>query len=234
MNEPDPIGQLLKNYLAEGEQKTRILEFHDENLPAFKIFPAAQKFHHCYPGGYYDHVLEVMNNTLTIFPLVVLDVGKFDLEDVLVAAYFHDIDKACSLDPGKSFRYELDNEAPTYKQVDYAKELGISISDCESKTSISYKIDKVKAGEPIDEYAVPYFRYRKERSPMDDGAIVASICAHNGILLNNKVLSAICTHHGSFSPLVAMLKVQITPLGILLHTADYISSHAQNGRSMGR
>lgn len=232
----DPLLQFLVNYLDEGENKKRIIAFHHENIDAFWTYPASAAHHHCYPGGYYEHVLEVANNALTMLHLCVLDECRFTPDDLFTAVYFHDIDKAASYVPGESFRYVFDSEPATHKQLDYARELGVELEAGESKTSISYKIDCAKDGEPVDPFKVPRYLHRYDRLPMDDGAIVCSIAAHHGITLSEQALSAICLHHGGWSPLVVGSKYTInpTPLGVLLHTADFISSHCQNGRSLGR
>jgi hypothetical protein len=176
-----------------------------------------------------------MNNSLTLFHLVVLDVGKFDMTDALEAAYWHDIDKACSLEHGQSFRYEFDREVPTGKQLDYARSLGCRIEEYDSKTSISAKIDAAKEGRCLDDREIAYFRYRPEIPPVDDGAIVASIAARAGVFFSLPVLSAICTHHGSWSPIVMYNQKgnRPIPLGVLLHMADYMSSSCQDGKSLG-
>ena len=224
----DPIYALLNQYLDPGQQKTAILDFHQNHVELMKTLPASVSDHHCYPGGYIDHILEVMNNVMTNFPLVVADVGKFDLQDILIASYFHDVDKLF-------YRYEIDPEPPSQAQLNYAKSLNVPIHEgYESKTSISFKIDAAKQNRTYDLYQVPYFRYKAGTLPFDDGAIVTIVCARNGILLNDQVISAICCHHGSWAPLVkaANTKFQIPPLGILLHVADLISARCQNGKSL--
>jgi hypothetical protein len=235
MKEDDPIRSLITEWWPEGEKKDRTLAFHEENLEAIQFFPASANKHHCYPGGYYDHVLEVMNNSLTLFHLVVVDVGKFDMTDALEAAYWHDIDKACSFEAGQSFRYEYDREPPTAKQLDYARNLGCVIEEYDSKTSISTKIDAAKEERKLDSREINYFRYRPEVPPIDDGAIVASIAARAGVFFNLSVLSAICTHHGSWSPIVMFNQRanRPLPLGVLLHAADYMSTACQNGKTLG-
>jgi len=227
----------LMEYLTPGEYKDRIIDFHQKNIDALRIFPASRNQHHCYSGGYYEHVQEVANNVQTILPLCVLDeTANFTVDDVFVAAYFHDIDKACSTTFGESYRYVWDTEPPTDKQLSYARSLNIEMNPRgESKTSLSYKIGCMQDGKPIDPFNVPHFISRSNILPMDDGAIVASICAHNGITLNDQVLSAICCHHGGWSPLIKSNgNINPSPLGVLIHTADFISSHLQNGKSLGR
>ena len=151
MSTDDPMRALIEIWWPEeGEKKYRALTFHDQNVEAFRYYPASANKHHCYLGGYYDHVLEVMNNTLTLFHLVVLDVGKFDMTDALEAAYWHDIDKACSFEHGKSSRYVIDQEAPTEKQRNYALGLGCTIEEYDSKTSISTKIDAALEHRQLD------------------------------------------------------------------------------------
>lgn len=235
MSTDDPIRALIEEWWPEGGSKARTLAFHDANLEAIRLYPASANKHHCYPGGYYDHVLEVMNNSLTLFHLVVLDVGKFNMTDALEAAYWHDIDKAVSFEPGLSFRYQFDKEPPTDKQLDYARNLGVKIEEYDSKTSISAKIDAAKEGRTLDEREIAYFTYRPEIPPIDDGAIVASIAARAEIFFSTTVLSAICTHHGSWSPIVMFNQKnnRPLPLGVLLHAADYISSACQNGKTLG-
>jgi len=234
--EPDPLLEVLVHFLSDGETKDRIIAFHKENIEAIRTFPASRANHHCYPGGYYDHILEVANNVQTILPLCILDECRFTIDDVFTATYFHDIDKACSYVFGESYRYVFDTEPATNPQIEYALKLGVTVEVDDTKSSISYKIDAVKNGEPIDPFKVPRFIARPNRLPVDDGAIVAGICAKNGIVLSEQALSAICLHHGGWSTLVTGSKYSVapTPLGILLHTADFISSDCQNGRSLGR
>jgi hypothetical protein len=232
----DPLLTVLTHFLTAGDYKDRIIAFHRRNIEAIRLFPASSTHHHCYPGGYYDHILEVANNIQTLLPLCVLDECRFTADDVFVAVYFHDIDKACSYVFGESSRYEFDQRAATYKQREFAQGLGVEIEESESMTSISYKIDCGLNGEPIDPFKVPRFVHRRNRLPMDDGAIVCSICAHNGIILSEQVVSAVCLHQGGWSPLVVASKkpIDVSPLGALLHASDFMSSHCQNGRSLGR
>lgn len=231
----DPIRALLEEWWPKGEKKNRTLAFHEDNLEAIRLFPASKDKHHCYPGGYYDHVLEVMNNSLTLFHLVVLDVGKFDMTDALESAYWHDIDKATSFVHGQSTRYEWDREPPTEKQKDYAERLGCLVEEYDSKTSISAKIDAAKEGRKLDPREVAYFTYRPDILPIDDGALVASIAGRAGVFFSLHVLSAICTHHGSWAPIVqhSQRRNHPIPLGVLLHAADYMSTACQNGRTLG-
>jgi hypothetical protein len=156
------------------------------------------------------------------------------MTDALEAAYWHDIDKACSFEYGQSYRYEWDQEPPTDKQINYARSLGCSIEEHDSKTSISAKIDAAKEGRALDVREIAYFNYRPDMVPVDDGAIVASIAGRAGVFFSLPVLSAICTHHGSWAPIIQFNeKNRPIPLGVLLHAADYMSTACQNGRTLG-
>jgi hypothetical protein len=229
--EVDILASILENHVEPSPNQKRTLEFHRQNLDAISWYPASRDKHHCYPGGYYDHVGEVMNNVMTLFHLCVLPTEKFTMSDILLVAYWHDIDKACSLEPGKSFRYEVDAEPPTVKQRDYAHVLGVFTDEYESKTSISFKIDEAIAGRlHVDERRIPRFKYR-ERESIDDAAIVVAIAAQAGVTFSIEQLSALSTHHGGWSPLVKSDPVHNfpNPLGVLLHCADLISSSCQRG-----
>jgi hypothetical protein len=223
----DSIYSLLNKYLDGDDQKSKILDFQVKYFNDMKFYPGAARHHHCYTGGYYDHVLEVMNNCLTMLPLIVMGLVEFTSKDALVAAYFHDVDKIF-------YRYELDSDAPTAAQLSYARDLGADINtEFESKTSISFKIDAALGNKKYDQYDVPYFKRKQDILPFEDSAIVGMICARNGIFLNDQVLSALACHHGGWSPLVRTFpNVSPTSLGILLHTADLISASCQGGRSL--
>jgi hypothetical protein len=74
------------------------------------------------------------------------------------------------------------------------------------------------------------FDYNNENVRMNQTARVVQICAQYGILLNDKIVNAVTFHHGGFSPDLssvypAMQSMHMTPLAVLLHCADLISSH---------
>lgn len=85
----------------------------------FVIAPASTRFHHSYPGGLYDHTLEVLNGVramINVFP-------ELDAEVLETGAILHDI--------GKVFSYELNNPTKTgkipatkYQRTDEIKDIG--------------------------------------------------------------------------------------------------------------
>ena len=78
---------------------------------------ASLRRHHSWPGGYSEHVLEVMNNALIIDANVPLPRKNYTKDDLILASYFHDIDKLIC-------RYIADAEKPTSRQVDFGAHLG--------------------------------------------------------------------------------------------------------------
>jgi hypothetical protein len=68
------------------------------------------------------------NNALIIDATVPLPERNYTKDDLLLAAYMHDVDKLVC-------RYVADPEQPTQRQVDFARSLGIVLSLTESKKS---------------------------------------------------------------------------------------------------
>lgn len=69
----------------------------------------------------------------------------------------------------------------------------------------------------------------KERIRVNETARTVSLCAEYGLLMNDTILNAITLHHASWSvdassPYGYIETKHFTPLSILLHTADLISS----------
>lgn len=74
------------------------------------------------------------------------------------------------------------------------------------------------------------FDYSPDVVGINQTAKVVQICASYGLLLSDKVINAITFHHGGFAPDLAsvypsMLSSSMTPLSVLMHCADLISSH---------
>jgi 3'-5' exoribonuclease len=71
----------------------------------FCTAPASTKFHHSYPGGLYDHTMEVfygVKNVCEVFP-------ELDMEVVGIGALLHDI--------GKIYNYQLNNPKKTGTKI---------------------------------------------------------------------------------------------------------------------
>jgi len=81
----------------EGEQKDNILKLHSDLEDEYKTAPASGRpnYHNCFKGGYLDHVLHVIKNSLIIKKMYEkngVDVIHSD-NDVVLAAMFHDLGK---------------------------------------------------------------------------------------------------------------------------------------------
>ena len=81
----------------EGEQKENILKLHSDFEDEYKTAPASGRpnYHNCFKGGYLDHVLHVIKNSLMIkrqYESNGVKVIHPD-SDVVLAAMFHDLGK---------------------------------------------------------------------------------------------------------------------------------------------
>ena len=81
----------------EGEQKENILKLHSDFEDEYKTAPASGRpnYHNCFKGGYLDHVLHVIKNSLKIkrqYESNGVKVIHPD-SDVVLAAMFHDLGK---------------------------------------------------------------------------------------------------------------------------------------------
>jgi hypothetical protein len=202
------------------------LAFHRAHRAQALVTPAAVSAHHAFPGGYPIHIREVMSNLRVLVSSSEItnrrDLG-FGADDAITAAYVHDLDKLL-------YRYELDPEKPTHPQIELARRLGINISPMETKATISEKIDATKTGRVVDDAQLPRHRYREAALEFEDGAIVCQLCWKHGLTLSDITLHAVCVHHGGWSPLARTTpRLQMQPLGALLHVADLLSSTVQRG-----
>jgi len=81
----------------EGEQKENILKLHSDFEDEYKTAPASGRpnYHNCFKGGYLDHILHVIKNSLKIkrqYESNGVKVIHPDC-DVVMAAMFHDLGK---------------------------------------------------------------------------------------------------------------------------------------------
>jgi hypothetical protein len=208
--------------LIENENlRKKVEDFHLEHETLMKEMPASRSNHHCWIGGYYDHIHEVCNNVVEIVINLPLSPWKFTLDDLIVAAYFHDVDKLFC-------RYVLDPDKPSPAQVRYATDLGIVIQDYDNKTSVSWKIDAKKEGRELDERRIPYFVKRTDVPAFVDTVMVAKICGDFGVDLSDMALHGITFHQGGWSSGIER-DMNMEQIAAVLHSADFLSAMAQNG-----
>ena len=81
----------------DGEQKENILKLHSDFEDEYKTAPASGRpnYHNCFKGGYLDHILHVIKNSLMIKKLYEKNGVKsiHSDSDVVLAAMFHDLGK---------------------------------------------------------------------------------------------------------------------------------------------
>lgn len=217
-----PLLDILES-LEDDSWRVAYTEFHKNHLEDMKMYPASKNRHHCWVGGYLDHVTEVVNNIIILLNNIPVFTSRtFTRDDAIAAAYIHDLDKLFE-------RYDIDPEPPTYGQTRAAEDLGIKPSENDNKTSISWKIDTCKkTGEDPDERAAPFFKYRQSHLYYEDSGIVAFLCSEHGLPLNREILSAVSFHHGGWSPYARYNKGDLSALSTLLHSADILSVNCQN------
>lgn len=207
--------------LLSPELKDKLVSFHKAHEELMRETPASLKRHHCWPGGYYDHVLEVCNNALTLDGSIPLPKRNYTIDDLVVASYVHDLDKLFC-------RYDWDHDKPTSAQLSYAQSLGIKTNSRENKTSLSWKIEAVKSGRGVDEKEVPYFHFRKGTISCVASTKVCQLCAQHGIVLSDQALHAVTYHEGGWSQGMDQYTV-LQPLAAIIHAADLLSVYGQNG-----
>jgi hypothetical protein len=197
----------ILNLIADPDVRGAYREFHEKYEEQALTLPASVKHHHAWPGGYAVHVWEVMKNLQAMIHglQIAQALNNFTREDWICASFVHDLDKLL-------YRYEIDPDAGRPAAW-----------------------SQVKDGEPVKRSLGQYdshHRYRHGALEFEDGAIVMKLCSDHGLKLSEQALHAVCVHHGGFSALARTRhNLDVEPLGVLLHCADYVSSSIQLGRS---
>ena len=200
--------------------------FHEKQKALFLDMPASNNSHHSYPGGYAVHIAEVVGNAIRFHASIDEHAkSKVPLGELIIAAYVHDLDKLL-------WRYERDTEPPTQPQLGLARGKNIPLSQHETKSTISKKIDAFMSGKPIPpDHELPWHKRRPDLPHLDDSAIVLLLCHKHGLpALTEQQLEAISMHHGGWAPLAkAHPAVHLNAMAALLHAADIVSASVQNG-----
>lgn len=81
-----------------GERGEKLLEFYKKYEDRLILMPASYKkgYHGCFPGGYINHVLNVINNSELLYDLWIkagADVSTFTKEELIFSAINHDLGK---------------------------------------------------------------------------------------------------------------------------------------------
>lgn len=106
-----------------GERKDKLLEFYKQYEDRFVLLPASHKkaYHNCFPGGYIDHVLRVIECSLKL-DKIWREMGMADTyttEELVFAAINHDLGKFGTLEQTSVFdndnEWEIKNRGELYK-----------------------------------------------------------------------------------------------------------------------
>jgi hypothetical protein len=199
--------------------RTQLINFHNDHEELMKQMPASLRHHHKWIGGYYDHVLEVCNNCLNILDKMELPLSGFSVDELILAAYFHDIDKLL-------VRYMVDETPPSDSQLKYARSLHIDVIDIESKSSLSSKIDAVVSKGSFQDKDVSYFVMNDKVLDFIDSTMVISLMSKNGFVASEQVVHAITYHHGMLTTGMER-NTSFAPIAVVLHSADFLSAVCQ-------
>lgn len=138
------------------------------NKALFDAAPGSSQNHQAWPGGYKDHVTELLNIGLQVWHLYdSLRPLPFPSSDVLLITYLHDLEKP--------FRYSYDAEGSIITNPELPDKI----------TSEAFKIEKIQASgitlTPLQQNALEYVegirdhKYRRNARVMSELAVICHI-----------------------------------------------------------
>jgi len=136
-----PIEKILNN--VEEPYRSSCLKILSENRKLFQTVQGSANNHQAWPGGYFDHLQEVLNIAAALYPF--LDDFRllhFTLSEALVALFFHDIEKPWKYVLGEDGQLHVKPELVS-KEAQHAykmkkiKEYGIELTP-EIENAIKY------------------------------------------------------------------------------------------------
>jgi hypothetical protein len=134
------LEQMLE--MIDEPNRTACQNILNDNLELFKNVQGSAYNHHTWIGGYYDHIMDVMNIAIVLYErLNSLRPLPFSLSDVLLVLYLHDIEKPWRYDliDGKLYNKESmqDREMQNNFRIQKLKEYGIKLNP-EHENGIKY------------------------------------------------------------------------------------------------
>jgi hypothetical protein len=92
----DTFLSVIEKYISS-DRADKLIEFYTQHEERFALMPASHKtqYHNCFPGGYIDHVLRVVNAALKL-DNVWREMGMVDtytIEELVFSAVNHDLGK---------------------------------------------------------------------------------------------------------------------------------------------
>jgi len=76
--------------------RTACRKLYEENIELFKKAAGSSYNHQAWEGGYFDHITEVMNVCVMLYPMYNVRGLNFTLSDALLVMFIHDLEKAFS------------------------------------------------------------------------------------------------------------------------------------------
>jgi len=142
-----PLESMLA--LIDEPNRTACQNILNDNLELFKTVQGSAYNHHTWLGGYYDHIMEVMNIAIVLYErLNSLRPLPFSLSDLLLVLYLHDVEKPWRYDMGNDGK--LDNkphmDSPEKQHIfrdKKLKEYGIKLTP-EHENGIKYTEGEAK------------------------------------------------------------------------------------------
>jgi len=133
MNQYVPINDLIQ--LITEPNRTAIRKILADNRELFGTVQGSTHNHQAWPGGYLDHVTEVMNIAVVLFKA--LDAKRplpFSISDILLVVFLHDIEKPWKYELGEDGH--LRHKATMLTKLDHQRfrmeklaEYGVLLSD---------------------------------------------------------------------------------------------------------
>jgi len=133
MNQYVPINDLIQ--LITEPNRTAIRKILADNRELFGTVQGSTHNHQAWPGGYLDHITEVMNIAVVLFRA--LDAKRslpFSISDILLVVFLHDIEKPWKYELGADG--QLQHKATMLTKADHQRfrlaklaEYGVLLSD---------------------------------------------------------------------------------------------------------
>lgn len=124
--------------------RTACRRLYDENVELFKRMPGSSNNHQAWEGGYFDHITEVMNVCVSLFPIYNVRKLNFTLSDALLVMFLHDLEK-----PWKETLLTTAN-----KEIEIAKGCSGGWITLDTKESIIKDVRKKFREHKIQEYGI--------------------------------------------------------------------------------
>lgn len=106
------VEQMLE--MIDEPNRSGVIKILDENRKLFQTVQGSTNNHQNWPGGYFDHVQEIMNIAILLYEkLSTARPLPFSLSDLLLIVYLHDLEKP--------WKYELHEDGQLYHKASMQK-----------------------------------------------------------------------------------------------------------------